>query len=214
MVRLDRKVNRLVYRCSAAAGAVDAGASMAPGVGHLGISMIQAAMIVSIANLYGNNMNLAVATGIITQISGTYIAPLVAKEAVGWIPGFGTAVKAGIAMSVTSAVGAGTVRILRDEAGAKLAEPGWMARALFRMLKPFEVTINCMVQVLGADLGNKDGVMSAMYQCLTGAFDEETGAGRNVNLKQMECMQMFGRIWYEIDDILPDGRRASEPMCA
>jgi len=123
-------------------------------------------------------------------------------------------VKAVIAMSVTSAVGAGTVRILRDEAGAKLAEPGWMARALFRMLKPFEVTINCMVQVLGADLGNKDGVMSAMYQCLTGAFDEETGAGRNVNLKQMECMQMFGRIWYEIDDILPDGRRASEPMCA
>ena len=132
MVRLDRKVNRLIYLCSAAAGAVDAGASMVPGVGHVGISMIQAAMIVSIANLYGNDMNLAMATtiSIITQISGTYIAPLVAKEAVGWIPAFGTAVKAGIAMSVTSAVGAGTVRILRDEAGAKLAEPGWMARGL------------------------------------------------------------------------------------
>ena len=98
-------VHGIIHAASASAAMVGAGLAQIPGSDAPVLAGIQTAMIMTLARQYGVVMDDAAAADLVLTFAATMGGRAVSQWLVGWIPGWGNAVNAGTAATLTEAVG-------------------------------------------------------------------------------------------------------------
>ena len=98
-------IHTIIHGASAAAGAAASGMAQIPGSDNAVIAPIQIAMIIAIAKEYGKSIDEAVAVTVLAELSAVVVGRTVSQVLVGWVPGFGNAINAATAASITEAIG-------------------------------------------------------------------------------------------------------------
>lgn len=101
----DVKCHAIIHAASAATGGVGAGLAQLPFADAIPIMTLQVGMIMSLASVYEVELTEGAAKGLIAGFAGTTVGRNVAGVLVGWIPGFGNAVKASTAVALTETIG-------------------------------------------------------------------------------------------------------------
>lgn len=99
------KCHAIIHTASAATGGVGAGLAQLPLADAIPIMTVQVGMIMSLASVYEVELTEGAAKGLIAGFAGTTIGRNVAGVLVGWVPGFGNAIKASTAVALTEAIG-------------------------------------------------------------------------------------------------------------
>ncbi len=109
----DRKFrcNAIIHAASAAAGAA-AGASVVPGSDSVSIAPIQLAMVAALAKEHGIPVTRSALRSALFASMGTMVGKGAAQLFLRYLPGVGNVVRAGVAVSVTQAVGRTALRKL------------------------------------------------------------------------------------------------------
>ena len=100
-----QKVHGLIHATSASTAGVGAGLSQLPGSDIVPITGLQAGMITGIALIHGRKITEAAATMIIGTFTAGMVGRAVSQWLVGWIPGWGNAINATTAVTLTQAIG-------------------------------------------------------------------------------------------------------------
>lgn len=101
----NQKVHGLIHSTSASSGGVGAGLSQIPGSDILPITALQAGMITGIALIHKRKITEATATMILGTFTAGMVGRAISQWLVGWIPGWGNAINAATAVTLTQAVG-------------------------------------------------------------------------------------------------------------
>jgi uncharacterized protein (DUF697 family) len=101
----DQKIHSIIHSASAAAAAVGGGLAQLPGSDMPVLCSIQATMVMAIANEHGAEISKAAAMDLVITYAAGYGGRAISQWLVGWIPGWGNAVNAATAASITEAVG-------------------------------------------------------------------------------------------------------------
>ena len=107
MATKNQKVHGVIHTASAAAAGVGAGLAQIPGSDMPVIMGIQAAMIVGIAEVHGVGITQTAAAELLLTFSAGMGGRALSQVLVGWVPGFGNAINAATAASITEAIGWG-----------------------------------------------------------------------------------------------------------
>ncbi|MEG0237793.1 MAG: hypothetical protein RR523_10415 [Cetobacterium sp.] len=99
------RCHAIIHTASAATGGVGAGLAQLPLADAIPIMTVQVGMIMSLASVYEVELTEGAAKGLIAGFAGTTIGRNVAGVLVGWVPGFGNAIKASTAVALTEAIG-------------------------------------------------------------------------------------------------------------
>ena len=78
------------------------------------LGALQAAMILRLAKLYDVRIDKATALSLLKSILATYAGPIIADEGIKYVPGYGWAVHAGVAGSLTEMIGWTSVKMFKD----------------------------------------------------------------------------------------------------
>lgn len=100
-----RKVKRIIHSTSVAAGGIGAGLAKLPGADMPVLCTLQQAMIIEIGNVYGHKLTSSEAKNLLLTFLAGYFGKALAGYLVGWLPGFGSLIKAGTAVAITETVG-------------------------------------------------------------------------------------------------------------
>jgi len=100
-----QKIHSIIHSASAAAAAVGGGLAQLPGSDMPVLCSIQATMVIAIANEHGAEISKAAAMDLVVTYAAGYGGRAISQWLVGWIPGWGNAVNAATAASITEAVG-------------------------------------------------------------------------------------------------------------
>lgn len=106
----EEKCHAIIHSAAIATGAVGAGLAQMPLADTVPITAIQVGMIVSIGEVFDAKMSEGVAKGILTGLITGNIGKQAVGLALGWIPGFGNAIKATTAATLTETIGWGAVK--------------------------------------------------------------------------------------------------------
>lgn len=106
----EKKCHAIIHSAAIATGAVGAGLAQIPLADTVPITAIQVGMIVSIGEVFDAKMSEGVAKGILTGLITGNIGKQAVGLALGWIPGFGNAIKATTAATLTETIGWGAVK--------------------------------------------------------------------------------------------------------
>jgi uncharacterized protein (DUF697 family) len=98
-------VNGIIATGASSAAAVGAGLAQIPGSDAPVLCAIQTGMIVAIAQAHGVSITKAAAADLLLTFAATTAGRTVSQFLVGWIPGWGNAINATTAASLTTAVG-------------------------------------------------------------------------------------------------------------
>ena len=101
----NQKVHGLIHATSASTGGVGAGLSQLPGSDIVPITGLQARMVTGIALIHGRKITEATATMILGTFTAGMVGRAISQWLVGWIPGWGNAINATTAVTLTQAVG-------------------------------------------------------------------------------------------------------------
>ena len=113
----ERRCAVVIHSASAAAGAA-AAASVIPGSDYVAIAPVQVAMIVALADEFGVPYTESAVRSTLYAALGGILGKSSASLLLRWIPVYGNVVRAGVAASVTQALGWTVVKKLQG--GAKL----------------------------------------------------------------------------------------------
>ena len=104
---MDRKgkITAVIHSASVAAAGVGGGLAQIPGSDMPVLCGIQTSMVIAIANLHGAKIGEAAAMDLVVTYAAGYGGRAISQLLVGWIPGFGNAINAATAASITEAVG-------------------------------------------------------------------------------------------------------------
>ena len=86
------------------------------------LGALQAAMIVRLGKLYDVRIDKATALSLLKAILATYAGPIIADEGIKYIPGYGWAVHAGVAGSLTEMIGWTSVKMFKDGSWFKASQ--------------------------------------------------------------------------------------------
>ena len=100
-----KKCETIIHSASVAAAGAAAGLAQIPGADNAAIIPIQVAMIISLGQVFGRELTKNAATALLGTATASTVGRGVSQFLVGWIPGFGNAINAGTAASVTEALG-------------------------------------------------------------------------------------------------------------
>ena len=95
----------IIHAAATAAAGVGAGLAQVPGGDALLIVPIQIGMIVGLGKVFGVHLAEATAKAVVLSMAGMWVGRGASQLLVGWIPGFGNAINAGTAFSITEAMG-------------------------------------------------------------------------------------------------------------
>lgn len=104
MTRND-KVHAVVHAASASCAAIGAGLAQLPGSDAAAIVPLQIAMIFAIGELHGVSVTRSKAQTLLLTFPASIAGRQISQWLVGWIPGFGNAVNAATAATITEAIG-------------------------------------------------------------------------------------------------------------
>ncbi|WP_366944877.1 DUF697 domain-containing protein [Chamaesiphon sp. GL140_3_metabinner_50] len=112
---------RYILPCAIAAGAV--AAIPLPFADLPVLTAIQVSMVGLLGKLYGQTLTPSQAGGVVSAIAGGFVAQLVARQLVKFIPGFGSVISASWAAAYTVALGEGACVYFGDLMGGKKPDP-------------------------------------------------------------------------------------------
>ena len=110
------KINGIIHTASAAAGAVGAGTAQTVTADRVALAAIQVPMVIAIAEVCGKQIDRASAIAFMAQKFTQNVGIYAASRLVVWIPGWGNAINAGVATSMTEALGWATYNYYNDNA--------------------------------------------------------------------------------------------------
>jgi uncharacterized protein (DUF697 family)/predicted GTPase len=112
---------RYILPCSIAAGTV--AAIPLPFADLPVLTAIQVSMVGLLGKLYGQTLTRSQAGGIVSAIAGGFVAQLVARQLIKFIPGFGSVISASWAAAYTVALGESACVYFGDLMGGKTPDP-------------------------------------------------------------------------------------------
>ncbi len=112
---------RYILPCAIAAGTV--AAIPLPFADLPVLTAIQVSMVGLLGKLYGQTLTPSQAGGVVSAIAGGFVAQLVARQLIKFIPGFGSIVSASWAAAYTVALGEGACVYFGDLMGGKKPDP-------------------------------------------------------------------------------------------
>jgi uncharacterized protein (DUF697 family)/predicted GTPase len=112
---------RYILPCAIAAGTV--AAIPLPFADLPVLTAIQVSMVGLIGKLYGQTLTPSQAGGVVSAIAGGFLAQLVARQLIKFIPGFGSIISASWAAAYTVALGEGACVYFGDLMGGKKPDP-------------------------------------------------------------------------------------------
>ena len=98
-------VHGIIHTSSASAAGVGAGLAQIPGSDMPIICGIQVTMIISIASAHGHSITKKEAIPLITVFAAGKIGRAISQFLIGWIPGWGNAINATTAATITEGIG-------------------------------------------------------------------------------------------------------------
>ena len=100
------KCHAIIHGAAASAGAIGAGLAQAIVVhDYLAIAPIQIGMVIALGQVFGISVDKGTAEGLLKAGMATYMGQFAVKLLVGWIPGVGNAINAGVAAAITEGIG-------------------------------------------------------------------------------------------------------------
>ncbi len=105
MANRDQKIHGIIHSAAAASAAVGAGLAQLPGSDAPVLVGIQTTMIIAIAMEHGVSLTKAAAARMVLTFAATCVGRGVSQWLVGWIPGWGNAINATTAASLTEGIG-------------------------------------------------------------------------------------------------------------
>jgi uncharacterized protein (DUF697 family)/predicted GTPase len=112
---------RYILPCAIAAGTV--AAIPLPFADLPVLTAIQVSMVGLLGKLYGQTLTPSQAGGVVSAIAGGFVAQLVARQLIKFIPGFGSIISASWATAYTVALGEGACVYFGDLMGGKTPDP-------------------------------------------------------------------------------------------
>ena len=109
------KIHAIIHSSAATTAAIGAGLAQIPGSDNLVIKPIQIAMIGSIGKLHGKKMSDASAVALLSALTATVVGRTASQWLVGWIPGYGNAINATTAFTITETIGWAAHAYFREE---------------------------------------------------------------------------------------------------
>ena len=100
----------IIHSATAAAGAVAGGLAQIPAADIPALIGIEVAMITSLAAVFGVSLTRGAIEGMAKAKMAESAGRVLAGVLIGWIPGFGNAVKAGVAVTMVESIGWQTVK--------------------------------------------------------------------------------------------------------
>lgn len=99
------KCHGIIHAATTTAAGIGAGLAQLPGSDAIPITTIQVGMIISLGAVFGKEIDKTVGTTILGGVAGAVGGRTVSQFLVGWIPGFGNAINATTAFTITEAIG-------------------------------------------------------------------------------------------------------------
>ena len=109
------KINGIIHTSSAAAGVVGASTAQTVVADKVALAAIQIPMIIAIAEICGKQIDKASAIAFMAQKFTQNVGMYAASRFVVWIPGWGNTINAGVATSMTEALGWTTYHYYNDD---------------------------------------------------------------------------------------------------
>lgn len=106
------KAHTIIHGASTAAAAAGAGLAQIPTSDNAVITPIQISMIIALGKLHGVTVDRSAALVVLSSASAGVVGRSVSQLAVGWIPGYGNAINATTAATITQAIGWAAYSIL------------------------------------------------------------------------------------------------------
>ncbi len=103
------KINTIIHGASLSSASVAAGLAQIPGSDMPILCGIQSTMILAIAHEYEKTISDLIVKKIIVTYTAGYGGRALSQFLVGWIPGWGNAINASTAATITEAIGWGAV---------------------------------------------------------------------------------------------------------
>mmetsp|Transcript_40223 Transcript_40223/g.66553 ORF Transcript_40223/g.66553 Transcript_40223/m.66553 type:complete len:1160 (-) Transcript_40223:106-3585(-) len=101
----ERRVSQAIAAATAVAAIADGGLAQFPGIGDAVGPTIQAAMVAYIGHVYGCYMDFGHAMSAVTWLASKYANTLIIAKIVGYVPGIGNLIKAGVTYTMTPIIG-------------------------------------------------------------------------------------------------------------
>ena len=109
----DTRAKIIIHAVTLEASAVAFVGATIPG-DRVVLGALQAAMVVRLGKLYNVRLDKSTALSLIKSILATYAGPIIADEGIKYIPGYGWAVHAGVAGTLTEMIGWTSVKMFKD----------------------------------------------------------------------------------------------------
>lgn len=99
------KCHGIIHTASAAAATAGGGLAQLPGSDNAVITPIQVTMVISLGAVFGQDISKSVAISTLASATAANIGRAISQFLVGWIPGFGNAINASTAATITETIG-------------------------------------------------------------------------------------------------------------
>ena len=166
------KCHAIIHGASAATAAIGAGLAQIPLADSIPITAAQVAMIVAIAKVYDIDLAEGTAKGLLGGFSASIIGRNVAGVLIGWVPGFGNALKASTATALTEAIGWAAVHHFENLEAEKRASFNYGTYA-------GEVKAEEKFKVILEEIMNRDYFLFSLYRLISYVKEKE-----NIKLEQ------------------------------
>lgn len=110
-----KSIHLIIHGAATAAASAGAGLAQVPGSDNLVITPIQVSMIMAIGEYHGQQLSKAAALATLSAASAGIAGRTVSQILLGWIPGWGNAMNATTAFSVTETIGWAAHTILSEQ---------------------------------------------------------------------------------------------------
>jgi uncharacterized protein (DUF697 family) len=101
----SNKIHAIIHTASATAAGIGAGLAQLPGSDMPALIALQTAMIVAIGHEHGCEITKTQAKSLLLTLPAGYGGRAISQFLIGWIPGFGNAINAGTAATITESIG-------------------------------------------------------------------------------------------------------------
>lgn len=116
-----KKIHAIIHSASVTAGGIGAGLAQLPGSDMPVLMALQTGMIVAIGSEHGCEITKTHAKSLLLTLPAAYGGRALSQFLIGWIPGFGNAINATTAATITESI-------------------GWSADAYFKKTTPKKLT--------------------------------------------------------------------------
>lgn len=100
-----KKCHAIIHTASVAAAGVGGGMAQIPGSDNAVLTPIQLTMTISLGRVFHVELTDSAAKAAISSVAASTVGRTISQFLVGWIPGFGNAINATTAASLTEAMG-------------------------------------------------------------------------------------------------------------